>query len=407
MKDIKLSDSTPVPPVLEKIARKASKADHKPRKQQQAAETSSPKSSAFAEEDVDDDLAISGILDSSLKGLREDRQASSTVGPEPQTSQSTREDTPRHPPHIAQSSPENAKFNILYGKLKRFQHASFPLNPDDVKIAPLPLATLLAQRESNKICKELDDAVESGKGDFEIWRICQNRIFAMLNMVDLEEAANPSWDPAKPLDTTPSEQADGFGPNTPETFPPTSKNFRTEDPPLDIPPDVPTLTVITIAYPQTLMHALKLLHTHYPLSPFAKHLPDAVKSHSRFSSLVGATTEFYNAVISFHWDFYSDLPHIISLIQEMDVNGVQFNYETLRIVNEIRDQRKEATRKAEENPNDTESASDSQWWDSEALRAAYRELVGSSRKNGWLTKIRESIRREVALHKRRQNFQTE
>jgi hypothetical protein len=53
-----------------------------------------------------------------------------------------------------------------------------------------------------------------------------------------------------------------------------------------------------------------------------------IRSLGPTSYVLGASTEFYNALIELRWDIYSDLNGIDGLLVEMERSGVEFNIET-------------------------------------------------------------------------------
>jgi hypothetical protein len=53
-----------------------------------------------------------------------------------------------------------------------------------------------------------------------------------------------------------------------------------------------------------------------------------IRSLGPTSYVLGASTEFYNALIELRWDIYSDLKGIDGLLLEMERSGVEFNIGT-------------------------------------------------------------------------------
>lgn len=294
---------------------------------------------------------------------------------------------------------ESGQFSKIVSKLRAFRDSpvdgSSPENEQFSGIDPFPLAKLIAKRESIKICKELDDAVAEGKGDIGVWNVCENKIFGMLKLVDLENIASLpdlkqdsiKQDIVHSQKRLPTSSPSGHGLDG-------TRNKREpveSESPLDIPEHVPVVTVVSKVYPNTLLHAAELLHSNFPMSQYSNQLLDTVKAHGRASFVMGASVELCNELISFRWRVYSDLPYIVSLLEEMEEAGIEFNWDTLSIVDDIRKQRQMDKYTTRTQNGDSDSGT--WWWDSEATRSSYKDLAGWGRgKVGWITRIRAQLR---------------
>lgn len=64
-----------------------------------------------------------------------------------------------------------------------------------------------------------------------------------------------------------------------------------------------------------------------------------IRSLGPTSYVLGASTEFYNALIELRWDVYSDLQSIDGLLMEMERNGVEFDVGTWNILIKIQGER--------------------------------------------------------------------
>src|SRR5204862_129062 len=91
--------------------------------------------------------------------------------------------------------------------------------------------------------------------------------------------------------------------------------------PLDIPPAIPALPIVSAMYPDMLLRTLCILHKHFPMSQLTSQLLPAIKAHGRTSFVLGASTALYNELISFRWRIYSDIPYVLSLLEEMEETG--------------------------------------------------------------------------------------
>jgi len=96
----------------------------------------------------------------------------------------------------------------------------------------------------------------------------------------------------------------------------------------DLPPYVPPLYLISRLYPAALLLAIRVLKTKFPTSPLALALLPHIRSMGPMSYVLGASTEFYNALIELRWDVYSDLKSVDGLLMEMERNSVAFDVGT-------------------------------------------------------------------------------
>ncbi|WEW60593.1 hypothetical protein PRK78_006080 [Emydomyces testavorans] len=295
-------------------------------------------------------------------------------------------------------TPESAHMSKVYSKLRAFRDspidASSPESEQLAGIDPFPLAKLIAKRESKKICKELDDAVSEGKGDVGVWQICEKRIFGMLGLFKLENVTSPELkDKGKQGGRRGRRRKTTHTPfNDTSDVKDTPKVPRGGESPLDIPDHVPVVSVVSKVYPSTLLHAARLLHKTFPMSQYSAQLLDTVKAHGRVSFVMGASVDLCNELIAFRWRVYSDLPYIVSLLEEMEEAGIEFNWETLEIVDEIRKQRQLDKEKLGMQDGSTDNGI--WWWESEATRKSYKDLIGWGRgKVGWITRIRDQLRK--------------
>ena len=348
-------------------------------------------------DEVDD---ITNIMDMSLKKLQGDRERGSrtkeeddSLGPLPEFKE----------PNIRQLN-QMSRLGKVVAKLRRFEKSDIDGPSENLAgMDPFPIAYLTAQREADKICNEMDDAVAAGKGDLGVWRICEERIFAMLDLVAPEEngpssVASDETDDNSSLDVTEESKVEKITHSPVETA-------KLAEIGLEIPPDIPVVDVVRQIYPRVLLHAMRIFHLNFPVSHFATQLPEKAKSHSRFSRLVGASTDFYNELMTFVWGFYSDIPQVTTFLREMEVTGVPFDTTTLRIAEDVRDQWESAKADSDVRKGEGRYVANTWWWDTPAASKAYRELVEGNEENpGWITKIRTQIRKDLTFKRRRRKY---
>ncbi|EGD84789.1 hypothetical protein H112_08504 [Trichophyton rubrum D6] len=292
---------------------------------------------------------------------------------------------------LSNSGLEKANVN---DKLHNFQLTKVdPSSPDEAKFAGIDLsvaAFAVAQTETKRICKEIDDAVMDGKGDLGIWKVCENMIFPMLKQAGLDEILS-SGSTASVSES--GDNASGNLCNLP------NKYNNTPCQPICVHPDIPIVTVVRHVYPATLLHALRILQNKFPMSPLTIRLFESIRSHGRASFVIGSSKELFHELIDFRWRVHNDLPSIVSLLKEMEENGIDFDKRTLELVERIRQRGARAILKARQsdgrNKNSsiksrnrrTGSNAGVSWWDSPAIRKAYRELTSWAK--GMDAQIRE------------------
>ncbi|EGE00806.1 hypothetical protein TESG_08098 [Trichophyton tonsurans CBS 112818] len=292
---------------------------------------------------------------------------------------------------LSNSGLEKANVNE---KLHNFQFTKVdPSSPDEEKFAGIDLsvaAFAVAQTETRRICKEIDDAVVNGKGDLGIWKVCENMIFPMLKQAGLDEI----------LSSRSTASVSGSGDSTLgdlSNLP--NKNNDTSCRPICVHPDIPIVTVVRHVYPATLLHALRVLQNKFPMSPLTTRLFESIRSHGRASFIIGSSKELFHELIDFCWRVYNDLPSIVSLLKEMEENGIDFDKRTLELVDRIRQRGARAILKARQSDGRNKNSSTKSrnrrtgsnaavsWWDSPAIRKAYRELTSWAK--GMDAQIRE------------------
>jgi hypothetical protein len=96
------------------------------------------------------------------------------------------------------------------------------------------------------------------------------------------------------------------------------------------------LTIIGPNYPTFLTTAIITLRTCFPTSTLSFTMLSKLKSLGRGSYALGASTALYNELIKAIWHTYSDFRYIDELLQEMDNGGLEFDLDTLKILEEIR-----------------------------------------------------------------------
>jgi Mtf2 family len=186
------------------------------------------------------------------------------------------------------------------------------------------------REEMDKMADLFQDAMNR-QGDVGVWNTCLAKVFPMIQPLDKSLRQEQSLHNGKlpqrkqveePSRKTQDEISDPDDPQKSITM------SSAESPLPDLPPYVPPLYIISRLYPAELLLAFRLLKTKFPASPLALALLPQIRSLGPTSYVLGASTEFYNALIELRWDVYSDLKGIDGLLVEMERSGVEFNIGT-------------------------------------------------------------------------------
>ncbi|OJJ40357.1 hypothetical protein ASPWEDRAFT_144945 [Aspergillus wentii DTO 134E9] len=259
------------------------------------------------------------------------------------------------------SAASEGETSEIHEKLRRFQDGDIDIYElsDDTQIPLERIIGSIVQRESAKIETTLRVAIEQGKGDTEVWGICKERIFSLMHQTS---EPNVTSEAVETNETQP-EQSDA----------------------LEIPTSIPVEPVVTALYPKVLLVAFRLLNSHFPNSPLIGQFRSTIKSHGRTSAVLGTSTGLYNELIYFYWRGCNDIPGVVSLLQEMEVTGVQPDQKTVGLLNGIvRQRERDLTRYRQRARQENRPSTREPWWDMAPNRKAMRELLGPE---GWMHRI--------------------
>ncbi|KAI9728274.1 MAG: hypothetical protein M1834_007767 [Cirrosporium novae-zelandiae] len=218
------------------------------------------------------------------------------------------------------------------------------------------------ERELRRIIKCLEDQ----KTDVGIWKVLEQEVFSMLEKLGLSELKSRST-PAHPIKKT-FKKAESAPPKKPTPPVKTAQESSSE---AETTPStgiiIPPLAIVAPTYSGTVLHAIRLLHERFPSSPLALNLLPHLKSLGRTSYVLGATTPFYNELLTLNWRVYGDLHSMLSLLKEMDDSGVEFNDHTGEILDAVaRDCKSDQM---------ADPGLMMQWWESGEVEKAMHKLM--------------------------------
>ncbi|EAW06861.1 uncharacterized protein ACLA_085570 [Aspergillus clavatus NRRL 1] len=327
-----------------------------------------PQKPALSEEDRVEMTQVSAIFDSVLADIRKRKQRSARKAESAVAGASA--------DGLAASATPGAETQRQQGQGEELGSdgvGTLGLRSDD----PVSLERaiqLTVQRESAKIEAALRAAIDDGRGDVGIWDVCKERIFSLLQYLENNRVSESSSDPAAtPAQSQSQSQSPSPSPSSP----------------LDIPESVPVEAVVTALYPKVLLIAFQLLNSHFPGSPLISQFRLTIKSHGRTSAVLGSSTGLYNELVYFYWRGCNDLPSVVSLLEEMEVTGVEPDERTCGLLRAITEQRERDLRHhwkrvREENQGSRRDP----WWDLAPNRKAVRELFGP---DGWLQRLETRV----------------
>lgn len=169
----------------------------------------------------------------------------------------------------------------------------------------------LQKQQYNRV----EGLLRAAKTDVELWNVLETEVFSIIRELDLDGAAANT---ATPI------------------LKPTIENICEE---ID---HASRLAIIGPNYPSFLVIAVRQLRQEFPSSSLSLTILPAVKDLGRGSYVLGASTVLYNELISLAWLTYADFECIEELLQDMDNSGVDFDGNTLELLESIHDEARKA-----------------------------------------------------------------
>lgn len=146
-----------------------------------------------------------------------------------------------------------------------------------------------------------------------------------------------------------------------------------------LPSDPEQLAIIGPNYPSFLLIAIRQLRAHFPASTLPFQILPAIKKLGRSSYILGASTPLYNEIIAATWQILADFQKIDDLLKEMDNSGLEFDENTLRLLQQIQ---REGNRVLSGRQGELKRL----WWDFELVRNGWNRVCE------WIPVIQERLR---------------
>lgn len=177
------------------------------------------------------------------------------------------------------------------------------------------------------------------KTDFELWAVMEEEVFPLIPKLGLEETEKKETTSKKRVKKHKTA-------NSPKTLkmapgkldlPPEEERISQFDPIIHKGQVVSPLAFYGPLYPSYLLLGLRLLDRSFAKpSPLTLSILPKIKSLGLISHVLGASTQLYNELLIIYWYRYDDFRGAIDLLSEIEQSGLNFNRETLDIVEDIR-----------------------------------------------------------------------
>ncbi|KAI9779981.1 MAG: hypothetical protein M1816_003296 [Peltula sp. TS41687] len=187
-------------------------------------------------------------------------------------------------------------------------HAKLTTEPGQLEDGP-------HKKELSRVIKLMRDA----KTDRDLWSVLVTGVFSMVRRPN-EESSNPKRKSKKRNQSQPRDVGDVEKSSSKDGLPPR-----------------PT---VGPNYPHLLLLAMRIFRYDFQQPSACLALFAQVKAHGSISYVLGATTTLYNEIIGVKWRFYGDFHGIDELLVEMEKGGVDFDEETLSLLQDIGKERR-------------------------------------------------------------------
>lgn len=183
----------------------------------------------------------------------------------------------------------------------------------------------LRKPESDRV----EGLMRSAKTDFELWAVLEKEVFPLIAEMGLEEAPEEKKKtPAKKKAGKKSshDQDDTLGVKS-ERLPVELDSLADRISPLEF---------YGPLYPSYLLLGLRLLNNSFVRpSPLTLAILPQIKSLGIISHVLGASTQLYNELLQISWYRHDNFRGVLSLLQEMEEFGLEWDTDTLRVIDDI------------------------------------------------------------------------
>jgi hypothetical protein len=171
----------------------------------------------------------------------------------------------------------------------------------------------IRQEDKARVEKLLDNA----QTDRELWEILEREVFDMIRKLDLDGEKPTTGKQAKAAKA--KAKAD------------TTTDAKTTQTPIS----KHDTRILFPNFPSHLLHATRLLRQEFPASTLPLSVLPAIKSLGRSSYALGASTSLYNTLVHTAWTQHASYDYINELLTDMDNGGIEFDTNTLALLDNI------------------------------------------------------------------------
>lgn len=163
----------------------------------------------------------------------------------------------------------------------------------------------------------VENMMRSAKTDFDLWDVMECQVFPLVRQLRLDDKTAKK---TKKQSKQGSYVIPGLEPVSAD-----AKDVQ-----------IPPLTLFGPLYPSYLLLGLRLLDRAFAKpSPLVRSVLPRIKELGTISHVLGASTAFYNELIRIYYTRFSDFRGAQDLLAEMRQSGLEFDVETLEIVDHM------------------------------------------------------------------------
>ena len=201
-----------------------------------------------------------------------------------------------------------------------------------VGLAGSAAASAIEPANPNPRFFDINKRMNNAKADFELWETLRSDVFN--DFEKLEKAGL--------LEKQKAESGSSDGPSNNSVF----KNLKKIDKKTEKKKkmtkaekkklqNLPDVDIFRANYPHLLVAAVQQLRRDFPTSSLALTVLAETKALGLISYILGASTALYNESLDILWSIYSDLSAVDRLLHEMDNGGIDFDGQTLALLDKI------------------------------------------------------------------------
>lgn len=201
--------------------------------------------------------------------------------------------------------------------------------PDEEPEIDMEKVEMLRQPERDRV----ETLMKNAESDFELWKVMEKEVFSLISSLGLQDIEKPLARGSKKVNSRSKNSKEVQTSNQQESIPEDSAQLQKFSTNQD---GISPLALYGPLYPSYLLLGLRLLDRSFAKSsPLTLTLLPKIKSLGLISHVLGASSQLYNELLQIHRYRYDDYRGILQLLSEMEHSGIEFDHETLDIVQDI------------------------------------------------------------------------